>query len=100
MKTMYRLLFVAALMLLSAAASRADVTLPDVLSSGMVLQRGMAVPVWGRAEPGEAVTVRFAGQTKKATAGADGRWRVVLDALKASATPASMTVAGRNTIEL
>ena len=79
MKTMYRLLFVAALVSLSAAAARADVALPDVLSSGMVLQRGMAVPVWGRAEPGEAVTVRFAGQTKKATAGADGRWRVVLD---------------------
>lgn len=100
METIYRLLAAAALMFLSAAAPRADVTLPDVLSSGMVLQRGMAVPVWGRAEPGEVVTVRFAGQTKKATAGSDGRWVVRLDALKASAAPASMAIAGRNTIEL
>lgn len=95
-----KLILTAVLVLMSATAARADVTLPDVLSSGMVLQRGMAVPVWGKAEPGEVVTVRFAGQTKRATAGADGKWLVKLDALKASATPGVLTVAGRNTVEL
>lgn len=94
------LLLAAAIVVLSAATSRADVTLPDVLSSGMVLQRGVSVPVWGKAAPGEEVTVKFAGQTKRATAGSDGRWVVHLNALKASATPGVLTVAGRNTIEL
>ena len=94
------LLVSAFLLLASASAARANVTLPDVLSDSMVLQRGVRVPVWGRAEPGEAVSVQFAGQTKKTVAGADGRWRVQLDSLKASATPAVMTITGRNTIEL
>ncbi|HEX8503657.1 MAG TPA: sialate O-acetylesterase [Pyrinomonadaceae bacterium] len=84
----------------SAASARAAVALPDVLSDSMVLQRGVRVPVWGTAAPGEAVTVSFAGQTKKAAAGADGRWRVWLDPLKASATPAVLTVSGANRVEL
>ena len=93
-------LFTAALALASPAAARASVTLPDVLSDTAVLQRGVRVPVWGWADPGEAVTVSFAGQTKKAVAGADGRWRLWLDPLRANATPALLTVAGRNRVEL
>ena len=34
-----------------------------VFGDHMVLQRGMAVPVWGRAGAGAAVTVEFAGQS-------------------------------------
>ena len=60
----------------------------------MVLQRGVPVPVWGRAEPDEQVTVTFAGQTKQATAGANGLWRAQLDAMPASAQPRTMTLKG------
>jgi sialate O-acetylesterase len=94
-------LFVAALIVFASAAdARAEVSLPDVLSDSMVLQRGVRVPVWGTAAAGEAVTVSFNGQTKRTTAGADGRWRVWLDPLKANATPAVLTVSGKNRIEL
>jgi len=58
----------------------------------MVLQRDMAVPVWGWSKPGTQVTVEFAGQKKTATAGADGKWMVELDPLKASFDPAEMVV--------
>src|SRR5436190_9304171 len=95
------ILFTAAVVLtLSAGVARANVKLPDVLGDSMVLQQKHSVPVWGTADPGEEVTVRFAGQTKRATAGADGRWRVNLDPLRASSTPATLTVTGKNTIEL
>ena len=93
-------LFAAALLLAAAPEARADVALPDVLSDSLVLQRGVRVPVWGTASPGEAVAVSFAGRTKSTTAGADGRWRVWLDPLRANATPAVLTVSGRNRIEL
>ena len=93
-------LFAALVALASAADVRAEVSLPDVLSDSMVLQRGVGVPVWGRAEPGESVTVSFAGQTKKTTAGTDGRWRVWLDPLRANATAQVLTVSGKNRIEL
>ncbi|HEX8145519.1 MAG TPA: sialate O-acetylesterase [Pyrinomonadaceae bacterium] len=94
-------LFIAAIaLLLSAASVRADVVLPDVLGSGMVLQRERAVPIWGKADPGEAVTVRFANQSKRATADRDGKWRVKLDPMRANASAATMTISGKNTIEL
>ena len=37
----------------------ADVTMPSVLGSGMVLQRDLPVPIWGWDEPGTEVTVSF-----------------------------------------
>ena len=40
------------------------------------------------------MTVAFEGQKKSAQAGADGTWKVALDALKANATPQALTVSG------
>ncbi len=56
--------------------------LPAVLGDGMVLQRGRPLPVWGRARPGASVTARLAGRERGATAGPDGRWRVVFEPLE------------------
>jgi len=67
---------------------------PNALfSDHMVLQNGMAVPIWGTAAPGEKVTVKLRGQTKSATTGADGKWMVKLSKLK-SGGPYTMTIAG------
>ncbi len=63
-------------------------------SHGMVLQRGMRVPVWGKADPGENVSVSFAGQTKKCVAGKDGAWRVNLDPMPASKEPRTLQIGG------
>ncbi len=93
-----RLLFT--LLVLTTFPALADVRLPDVIGSSMVLQQKQAVSIWGWAEPGEAVTVVFAGRKKTAVAGADGKWRVDLGKLQADATPQTMTISGRNTIEL
>lgn len=77
----------------------AEVTLPSIISDNMVLQAGKPVAIWGKASPGEAVTVRLLSQEKAATADAEGRWRVTLDALE-SGGPYEMTVSGQNTIEI
>ncbi|MED6300444.1 MAG: sialate O-acetylesterase [Verrucomicrobiota bacterium] len=78
----------------------ADVKLPPVIGSGMVLQREMAVPVWGWAEAGEEVSVSFAGQTKKTKASNDGKWTVNLDPLKANGNGSALTITGKNKIIL
>ena len=84
----------------TASLSSAAVTLPRVLGSGMVLQRGLPVPVWGWAEAGEKVTVSFAGQSKAVKAGGDGKWMVKLAPLQASAKAASLIIQGDNKITL
>jgi hypothetical protein len=52
------------LLLCGAITAQADVTLPKVIDSKMVLQRDREVPVWGWADQGEEVTVEFSGQVK------------------------------------
>ena len=63
-------------------------------ADNMVLQRGVAVPVWGTAAPGEPVKVEFAGQSKTAKADAAGLWRVSLDPMSASSENRTMKVFG------
>lgn len=81
----------------STAPLSAVVELASPFSSHMVLQRGKPVPVWGSADPGERVTVSFAGQQIATTAGTDGKWRVDLAPLTASAVGRVFTVAGSAT---
>ncbi len=64
-----------------------------------VLQQGTKVPVWGTADPGEAVTVEIAGQSVSTTAGADGKWLVRLAPLKVGG-PFTLTISGKNQIVL
>jgi len=88
------------LLLASGITAAANVTLPDVISDTMVLQRDRAVPIWGTADPGESVTVKFGSQSRTAVAGGDGKWTIRLSPMRASATPQTMVVEGRNRIEL
>jgi sialate O-acetylesterase len=68
-----------------------------VFGDYMVLQRDMTIPVWGTADAGQVVTVKFNSQTKAATADAGGKWKINLDACKAGG-PFEMTLADKETI--
>jgi sialate O-acetylesterase len=80
---------------LLAPQARADVKLPAIFGSHMVLQRDQNDRVWGWASPGEEVTVRIGDQSKSAKAGADGKWSVTLDPLPAGG-PHTLIVEGKN----
>jgi len=86
--------------MLAANSARADVKLPAVISDHMVLQQGMAVPIWGWADAGEEVTVTFGPQKQTTKADDKGHWQVKLASLTASDKPAELTVTGKNKIEL
>ena len=77
-----------------ALQARAELKLPAIIGDNMVLQQKQANPLWGWDTPGTGVTVKFAGQTKSATAGADGKWTVKLDPLPANANPAVLSIQG------
>src|SRR6266542_3349038 len=100
MKNHARIFFAIIAALILPVGVRANISLPDVISDGMVLQQRQRVPIWGKADAGEVVTVRFAGQSKKTTAAMDGTWRVRLDPMRANTTPSTMSISGKNTIEL
>jgi len=72
-------------------ALRAEVQLPALFSDNMVLQQGLPVPVWGWADDGEVVTVKFRGQ-KVSTTARNLKWAVTLRGLKAG-EPNVLTIA-------
>ena len=93
-------LLVPFILLVCAAAALGDVRLPDVIGSSMVLQQKQKVPIWGTADPGETVTVTIGRQKRTAVADAGGKWHVDLSPIRATFTPLTMTISGKNKIEL
>lgn len=86
------------LTLLAAQSALADVRLPKVFGSHMVLQRRKPIPLWGWADAGERVTVTFANQTKTGKAAKNGQWRINLDPVEAGG-PYQLIVKGKkNTV--
>ena len=88
---------ITALCVISAAllfpASAADtIELGAPFADNAILQREVALPVWGWSKPGTAITVDFAGQKESGTAGADGKWMIKLKPLKASSEAAEMVI--------
>ncbi len=83
---------------LTALCAQADVKLHNLFTDHMVLQRDIAVPVWGWADDGEKVTVEFRGK-KVSTTAKGGKWMVKLGKLKAGG-PDELKVSGKNSITL
>ena len=79
--------------------AQADVKLPKVISSHMVLQQKIPLPIWGTAEAGEEVTVSIGDNTASTKAGADGKWSVKLKEMSAGG-PHELIVKGKNELAL
>lgn len=67
-------------LLLSISTLPAAVKLPAIFSDHMVVQAGKPVNIWGKADPGEKVTVQFLGKTYDTSAADDGKWTLQIDA--------------------
>lgn len=86
--------------LISFAALRADVTMPALFSEHAVLQKSDNVPIWGKAAPGEAITVTMDKASATATAGTDGKWKTKLDLSAEGPGPFNLVVQGQNTLTI
>src|ERR1700712_4568893 len=84
---------------LSATGLMAEVSVPKILSSHMVLQRDKPLHIWGDGTPGEAVSVTFHNGKGSAVVDELGRWSVDLPA-EGAGGPYTLTVKGTNTIAL
>jgi sialate O-acetylesterase len=76
----------------------ADVSLPALFSEHAVLQKSPRVPVWGRAEPGETISVTLGSAKADTRAGESGRWEAVLDLSLSGPGPFNLVVKGKNTV--
>jgi sialate O-acetylesterase len=79
--------------------AKADVQLPAIIGDNMVLQAGAKVRVWGKANPGERITVRFNSKTAQASADRQGRWQTFIGPFAAGG-PYELTIKGANTLTL
>ncbi len=86
-----------AAVLASDSLAVADVSMPHVFASHMVMQRDRPLPVWGWAAPGEKVTVKLGDRSATTQACDAGRWKVRLPAM-GEGEGLTMTVTGKNTL--
>ncbi|HOZ45451.1 MAG TPA: sialate O-acetylesterase [Candidatus Hydrogenedentes bacterium] len=87
---------VAIVVLASAFSAAAELTVPSIIGDHMVLQQGKRLPIWGKADPGQAVVVAIAGKEAKAVADDQGRWQVKLPKLPFG-DPLEMTISAGDT---
>ena len=84
----------------AAETPGAGLTVSPIFSDHMVLQKSGTVPVWGKAEPGEKVTVSIGAASASATALNDGHWKAVLDLKNFGSGPFEMVIRGKNEIHI
>lgn len=87
--------FATILLLLIAICVNAQLSVPDIISSNMVLQASEPVAIWGKASKGEKITVFYGKQKVKCNADKDGNWELFLKPMQASFTPQVLTIKGK-----
>ncbi|RRB07209.1 sialate O-acetylesterase [Larkinella rosea] len=87
--------------LLVSASAWANVSLPSILNSNMVLQQQTEITIWGWADPTEKVTVTagWPSEPVSVTCSDNAIWKVSLRTPNAGG-PYAITIVGRNKVEL
>jgi sialate O-acetylesterase len=75
---------------------QSEVRVPRLFTDNMVLQQGTNAPIWGWAEDGTIVTVKFRDEVVTARA-QNGKWTAQLHNLKAGG-PDTLTISSANTL--
>lgn len=73
----------------------AEVRLPRILSSDMVIQRDAEIKIWGWADNGETVRVEFNNLSRFSRTSKDGKWSILFPAMKEGG-PFEMIIKGDN----
>jgi len=97
MNASYKIKITILALCIASSFAKAEVSLPNIFSDHMVLQRDIANPVWGQATPGEKVSVSIAGQKHTTVADANGEWQLKLAPLKVGGSH-KLTIKGNNTL--
>ena len=96
-RALTRLGLLSLVVFVAAVQLSAAVTVSSIFGDAMVLQRGKPIPVWGRADAAESVTVRINGSESRTVANERGFWKVQLPAMAAGG-PHELVVEATNTL--
>jgi sialate O-acetylesterase len=88
---------VTSLLTFASTRAHAQLKLPTIIGSNMVLQQKAKAPIWGWDKPGSTVKITISDQSHTATADKTGRWQVALKPMLASFKPVKMTIKGSDT---
>ena len=98
---MLKFKIVIVLLIFNYTNSYANISMPNIIGPNMVLQSNTRVKIWGKAEPGEKISVIFRGQKVTTIADSTTNWSLYLKPFTSdNFNTYTMTVAGNNKIEL
>ena len=98
---MQKLCFLIFIALIFVIPANAQLRLPSIISSGMVLQQNDSSAIWGWGNPGEKiyVTASWDNKTDSSTVNNRANWKIKLKT-PAAGGPFTITLKGSNTIVL
>jgi len=96
---MPRIIFILLISFFSVNAF-AELKLPSILADNMILQQNKQNPIWGWATPGQAVKIKFREKEYRTNAGANGEWKIMLNAAKGGEKGTMVISAGNEIIVL
>jgi len=96
-----RVLFVITVLVLILQTIKANVSIPEIFSDNMVLQRNSDIILWGWAKTGETIVIKGDWMDKEATiqAGVQGTWKITIRTPVAGG-PYNLHIRGTNEIIL
>ena len=96
MKTPHTKIFIYTTLLLFLTCftteSYSQLSVSQIFSDGMVLQREHNIPVWGKAESNTLVSVKILNNTISSSADSSGEWLITIPAMSAGGRLQTMTI--------
>lgn len=75
----------------------AQLSVAPVFTSNMVIQRNKPIHVWGKAKPGDVISISFAGKNKSTICLKDSSWTITLPSLPANSKQNELVVKSSTT---
>jgi sialate O-acetylesterase len=88
---MKKIIYCFLIVILGVSSLSAQLKISKLFSNNAILQRGLQLPVWGTAKPGETITVNFNNLNFTTITQDDGKWNTILPKMEAGG-PYSMMI--------
>ncbi|MRX46994.1 sialate O-acetylesterase [Pedobacter puniceum] len=96
MKSYCYKLLVLCFSLISFSALAQEIKVASIFGDHMVLQQGIAIPVWGTAQAKQEIKIVFGGKSFETIADENGKWLVKLPKMRANRIPQELNIISKS----